>query len=210
MHWEKLHAARPSEKQSWYEADPAVSLRLLSGAIRRGGRSVVDVGAGASTLVDRLLGFDLEHIAVIDISQRALEVARVRLGSDASKVDWIVADITAVDDIGSFDIWHDRAVLHFLTDTYERERYVQLSQRTVVPGGSAIIATFAPSGPEMCSGLPVMRYGADTLSEVCGPPFDLVDSEPYVHTTPRGVHQAFTYTTFRRTALVDRYLPVAN
>ncbi len=202
-HWENLYAARPSEKQSWYEADPAVSLRLLSAAIQRGGRSVVDVGGGASTLVDGLIGFDLEHIAVLDISERALEVAQARLGSYARKVDWIVADIATVDDIGLFDIWHDRAVFHFLTDTGEREGYVQLCQRTVVPGGSAIVATFAPDGPETCSGLPVMRYGADALSQVCGPAFDLVDSEPYVHTTPRGVHQAFTYATFRRTALVD-------
>ena len=137
-HWENLYAARPSEKQSWYEADPVVSLRLLSAAIQRGGRSVVDVGGGASTLVDRLIGFDLEHIAVLDISERALEVAQARLGSGAHKVDWIVADMAAVDDIGLFDIWHDRAVFHFLTDTGEREGYVQLCQRTVVPRGSLI------------------------------------------------------------------------
>ena len=169
----------------------------------------MDVGGGSSTLVDRLVEWDLEHIAVLDISEHALDVAKGRLGSDARKVDWIVADIAAVDELGSFDIWHDRAVFHFLTGADERERYVRLCERTIVQGGSAIVATFAPDGPRSCSGLPVMRYGADALSDVCGPGFELVDSEPYVHTTPRAVRQAFTYAIFRRTALIDRYLPTA-
>jgi ubiquinone/menaquinone biosynthesis C-methylase UbiE len=181
---------------------------MVRAAIRRGGRSIVDVGGGASTLVDQLISFDLERIAVLDISERALELAQARMGWGARNVDWIVADITTVDNLGSFE--HDRAVFHFVTGADERQRYVQLCQRTVVLGGSAIVATFSPDGPETCSGPPVMRYGVDDLSAVCGPAFDLVDTQRYLHTTPRGAAQSFMYTTFRRTAQVDRYVPVSR
>ena len=121
-----------------------------------------------------------------------------RLGSRADRVEWIVGDVTAIEDVGMFDIWHDRAVFHFLTDAFDQERYVSLCERTVAPGGIAIVATFAPDGPEMCSGLPVQRYDASGLAERCGPRFELLDSERYVHLTPHGVEQRFMYASFRR------------
>lgn len=199
-HWDEIYAARPAGEASWFEADPAVSMRLIADAIRTGARSVLDVGAGASVLVERLLELDLERIGVLDISEVGLEIARHRLGDRADEVEWIVADVTAATDVGRFDVWHDRATFHFLTEPVDRAGYVRLAARTVRPGGSVIIATFAPDGPERCSGLSVSRYDADRLASLCGPAFELVGSEPHVHTTPGGVKQRFVYTTLRRAA----------
>jgi 2-polyprenyl-3-methyl-5-hydroxy-6-metoxy-1,4-benzoquinol methylase len=177
-----------------------VSLRKLKEAMRHGARSLIDVGGGASTLVDYLVDLGLSRLAVLDISQRGLEVAKERLGNRADGVQWIVADVTKATGLGRFDVWHDRAVFHFLTDPADRARYVGLCERTVTPGGVAVVATFALDGPEMCSGLPVHRYDASGLADECGPKFDLLDSERHVHLTPKGVAQPFVYASFRRTA----------
>ena len=196
-HWDRIYERRSPREVSWYERTPTISIRRVRQAADAGARSLLDVGAGASTLVDEALELGL-RIAVLDISERALNASSERLGSRAGQVEWIVGDVTAIEDVGRFDIWHDRAVFHFLTDAFDQERYVSLCERTVALGGIAIVATFAPDGPEMCSGLPVRRYDASELAERCGPRFELVDSERHVHLTPRGVEQRFLYASFRR------------
>jgi 2-polyprenyl-3-methyl-5-hydroxy-6-metoxy-1,4-benzoquinol methylase len=197
-HWERTYTRRRPTQVGWYEPDPAVSRRLVMAAVAQGAESVIDVGGGASFLVDQLLELGVGRVAVMDISEAGIDVARQRLGRRASMVEWIVADVTARQDVGGFDVWHDRAVFHFLLDPDLRHGYVGLSERTVTPGGTAIMATFSHDGPERCSGLPVHRYEPDELARECGPMWLLSDSERYVHTTPGGVEQSFAYTTFRR------------
>jgi SAM-dependent methyltransferase len=197
-HWDRIYERRSPREVSWYERTPTISIRRVREAVLGGARSLLDVGGGASTLVDEALELGLHRIAVLDISEGALQASRERLGTRADQVEWLVGDVTAIDNVGMFDIWHDRAVLHFFTDAFEQERYVSLCERTVAPGGIAIVATFAPDGPEMCSGLPVQRYDAIGLAQRCGPRFELLDSERHVHLTPRGVQQRFMYTSFRR------------
>lgn len=198
--WANIYTTHPPDEVSWYEHTPTMSLRRIIRAIEDGARSVIDVGGGASRLVDHLVDRDLIRLAVLDISGRGLEVAMQRLGGKANRVEWIEADVTNAEDLGRFDVWHDRAVFHFLTDVTDRAHYVALCERTVTPGGVAIVATFAPDGPDMCSGLPVCRYDASSLAEECGRNFKLIDSGRFVHTTPRGVHQPFVYSSFRRQA----------
>ena len=159
---------------------------------------MIDVGGGASLLVDRLLDLPFERIAVLDISEAALSKARSRLGERASRVEWIVADIIEAESLGIFDVWHDRAVFHFLTDAADRRRYVELARRTVPVGGHHIIATFAGDGPKRCSGLDVCRYNAETMGAELGGGFSLVREARESHTTPRGSSQAFFYGVFRR------------
>jgi SAM-dependent methyltransferase len=197
-HWEAIYHSRSPEEVSWYESSPAVSLRWVEEALMDGKDSVIDVGGGASRLIDHLVNLNVSRLAVLDVSEGALDVARERLGDASERVEWIVADVTEVQDLGRFDVWHDRAVFHFLTDPSERARYVSLCERTTSPGGVAIVATFAPDGPATCSGLPVQRYGAADLARVCGPNFELTGSERHVHTTPAGVDQPFVYASFRR------------
>jgi 2-polyprenyl-3-methyl-5-hydroxy-6-metoxy-1,4-benzoquinol methylase len=197
-HWQHLYSTRAHDEVGWYEPDPAVSRRLVMDAVAEGARSVIDVGGGASSLVDHLLREGVERVAVVDIAEAGIDLARQRLGPRASEVEWIVGDITALDDIGSFDVWHDRAVFHFLLDPDQRRRYVALSEQTVGPGGTAIIATFASDGPERCSGLEVRRYDPQDVARECGPGWRLAASERHVHTTPRGFEQRFVYSTFER------------
>jgi SAM-dependent methyltransferase len=197
-HWDRIYERRSPREVSWYERTPTISIRRVREAVDGGARTLLDVGAGASMLVDEALELGLRRIAVLDISEHALKASAERLGSKADRIEWIVGDVTAIEDVGMFDIWHDRAVFHFLTDAFDQERYVSLCERTVAPAGIAIVATFAPDGPEMCSGLPVRRYDASGLAARCGPRFELLDSERYVHLTPHGVEQRFMYASFRR------------
>ena len=199
-HWEGIYATRAATDVSWYQDEPALSLQLIGGvAPARGGR-IIDVGGGTAVLVDRLLEFPFERIAVLDISETALGEARSRLGGRAERVDWIAADVTEVRDLGRFDVWHDRAVFHFLTDADDRAKYVELARRTVPAGGHLIIATFADDGPKRCSNLDVCRYNADSLRPELGQGFALVKEARETHTTPWGVSQAFFYGVFRREA----------
>lgn len=197
-HWQRIYATRRPDQVGWFEPDPTMSRRLVMAAIEQGARSVIDVGGGASFLVDHLLARGIERVAVVDISKAAIDVARHRLGERASDVEWIVADATTLDDVGTFDVWHDRAVFHFLIEPVSRHRYVALSEHTVGTGGFAVMATFAPDGPERCSGLPVQRYDPDELARECGAGWRLHLSERHVHVTPGGVEQNFVYSTFRR------------
>jgi SAM-dependent methyltransferase len=200
-HWQRIYTTRPTDAVGWYEPDPVVSRRLVEAAVARGARSVVDIGGGASSLVDHLLGLGLDRIAVLDIAGPGLAVSRARLGARADDVEWVVADVTVPVDLGRFDVWHDRAVFHFLLDPAARARYVALARRTVPPGGVAIMATFAGDGPERCSGLPVCRYEPEALALECGPAFRLTSTTRHLHHTPLGVPQAFQYSTFERVAV---------
>ena len=148
-------------------------------------------------LIDHLATLALERVAVLDIAAEGMAVARERLGSAADRVTWITADVTRIDDVGMFDVWHDRAVFHFLVDPEDRRRYVRLAERSITPGGTAIVATFAPDGPERCSGLPVQRWDPSSLARELGPAFRLVDSLAHVHTTPGGTQQRFQYSVLR-------------
>ncbi len=198
-HWERVYATKAETGVSWYQGEPRLSLELITSvAPARGGR-VLDVGGGASVLVDRLLDLPFAEIAVLDISETALERARARLGRRAERVRWIVADVTAAPAPGSFDVWHDRAVFHFLTEAADRRAYVELARRTVPEGGHVLIATFADEGPRRCSDLDVCRYNAGTLSAELGPGFALVREASETHTTPWGAPQPFFYGVFRRT-----------
>jgi SAM-dependent methyltransferase len=197
-YWQNVYLTRAPEEVGWYEPDPIVSRRLVVEAVEQGARSVIDVGGGASALVDCLLELGVPRIAVLDVSEAGLALARRRLGDRADSVEWIVGDITAIADLGAFDVWHDRALFHFLTDARDRANYVRLASNTIHPGGKALVATFAPDGPERCSGLPVCRYDEDQLARAFGATFRLVGSERHTHTTPRGVSQPFRYVTLAR------------
>lgn len=199
--WDWIYATRAVDAVGWYEPDPATSRALVGDAVARGARSIIDIGGGASRLVDHLVDLDLERIAVLDISEAGLAVARHRLGARAAAVNWIVGSVVDVDLDEPYDIWHDRAGFHFLLDDAERGRYVALAQRTVPVGGIAIIATFADDGPERCSGMPVRRYDPPELAAAFGAGFRLVASRRYLHHTPAGVPQSFQYSTLERVAL---------
>jgi SAM-dependent methyltransferase len=194
-HWESVYQTKGDHEVSWSQADPQVSLSLISEA-QQGG-SVIDVGGGASALADGLLDAGYS-VAVLDISRASLERSAAKLGARSDKVRWIVADVTAAPDLGVFDVWHDRAVFHFLTEAVQRAAYVALMSRSIRVGGHAIIATFAPDGPDKCSGLPVRRYDAALLSAELGEGFRLVKSVPEIHHTPWGKPQSFQYSLFER------------
>jgi SAM-dependent methyltransferase len=197
-HWEGVYRATAETCLSWYQDEPRLSLELIDAVSPAETGRIIDVGGGASILVDMLLERRFEKIAVLDISDLALTKARARLGSLAGRVEWIVGDITLVDDVGTFDVWHDRAVFHFLTDASDRRKYADLARRTIPEGGHVIIATFAKDGPNACSGLDVNRYDADSLSEQLDRGFSLVRAAREVHTTPWKTSQPFFYGVFRR------------
>lgn len=198
-HWEKVYTTKASDTVSWYQphADTSVALIRATGAALDA--SIIDVGGGASTLVDDLLALGYTNLTVLDLSSAALAAARQRLGSKASGVRWIEADITQAGlPDRKFDIWHDRAVFHFLTSPEERAAYVQAVFRAVKPGGHVIVASFAEDGPDQCSGLPVMRYRPDELHAEFGEAFALLKHKKEAHHTPTGTVQQFVYCYCRR------------
>jgi hypothetical protein len=197
-HWEHVYATKGERDVSWFEALPTVSLRMLDAAGLSRETCVIDVGGGDSRLVDVLMARGLDCLAVLDVSGAALERARTRLGELANTPTWIEANVASDWSLKPMDIWHDRAVFHFLTDAGDRARYRAHLLKTLKLNGSAIIATFAPDGPESCSGLPVVRYSPAMLSDELGADFRLVESEPYVHHTPSGTAQPFQYSRLLR------------
>ena len=197
-HWDAVYTTKATTEVSWYQPEPQVSLDLIEMASPAHGR-IIDVGGGASLLAGRLLDAKFQKIAVLDISAVALDRTRVRLGERAKLVDWIVADVTSKLDLGTFDVWHDRAVFHFLTDERDRRRYVELASRTLPVGGHLIVGTFALDGAPRCSGLEVCRYDAATLGGELGPEFSLVHQIGHTHTTPAGKPQKFFFGLYRRT-----------
>ena len=200
-HWERVYSSKATDAVSWFQVHAETSLRLIkeTGLPRDG--AIIDVGGGASTLVDDLLALGYSNLTVLDLSAAALRAAKERLGSDADKITWLEADITKVELArDAYDLWHDRAVFHFLTRDEDRHAYVEAVLRAVKPGGHVIVATFAEDGPEQCSGLPVMRYSAEALHAEFGAPFTLVRHDKEAHRTPFGTIQQFTYCYCRTSA----------
>lgn len=197
-HWEAVYSSKSETAVSWYQEDPRLSMELIRAVVPAESGRIIDVGGGASVLVDHLLRLSLARIAVLDVSEAALAKSRERLGGRAARVEWIVADITAIDDVGVFDLWHDRAVFHFLTEPDDRGKYVDLARRTIPRGGHLILATFANDGPTRCSNLDVRRYDAESMAAELGEGFTLVEQATETHVTPSGSSQAFFYGVFRR------------
>ncbi len=197
-HWETVYSTKSANAVSWFQEHADLSLRLIRATGMTADRSIIDVGGGASTLVDDLLASGFTNVTVLDLSAAALRAARLRLSSRASAVHWVEADITQVRlPAHAYDVWHDRAVFHFLTTAAARTAYVDNMRRSVKPDGHVIIATFGPEGPQSCSGLPICRYDATTLSGELGDDFTLAESLFEVHHTPGGASQQFLYCRFR-------------
>lgn len=193
-HWERVYSTKATTAVSWFQEHAQHSFSLIRDTGVAFSASIIDVGGGASTLVDDLLANGYSNITVLDLSAAALAAAKTRLGAIGNSVQWLEADITnATLTAGFFDVWHDRAVFHFLTSPEERQAYVQAVLRSVKPGGHVLVATFAEDGPTQCSGLPVMRYSADELHAEFGTPFTLVRHEKEEHRTPSGTVQQFVY-----------------
>ena len=200
-HWENVYTTKGEAEVSWFQQSPAPSLDLIvqAGATRES--AIIDIGGGASRLVDNLVEQGFEDVTVLDLSAAALAAARSRLeghfGGSAQKARWIVADATTWEPARVYDIWHDRAAFHFLTDPADRAAYIDRLRRGLRIGGHAIIATFALDGPEKCSGLPVARYDGASLGGTLGPAFELIHTERHQHSTPWEARQNFQFSVFR-------------
>lgn len=198
-HWERVYSTKATDAVSWFQEHAERSLRLIRATGVDTRASIVDVGGGASTLVDDLLTAGFTNVSVLDLSGAALAAARHRLGERASSVRWIEADVTqAALPADAYDVWHDRAVFHFLTEPAQRAAYVRTVMRSVKPGGHVIVATFADDGPTQCSGLPVRRYTPDGLHAEFGDSFALLRHEKEEHRTPSGSRQQFVYCYCRK------------
>ena len=197
-HWEKIYREKSPEALSWYRAHLEASLRLIEQVAPERDASIIDVGGGESTLVDDLLAHEYRNITVLDLSQTAIDVTKGRLGRAAEPVQWVVGEITKADLApAAYDVWHDRAVFHFLTAAEQRVAYVRQVGRAVKAGGHVLVSTFGPEGPTKCSGLEVVRYDAEALHAEFGVRFRLLDSFKELHHTPFGTTQQFLYCLCR-------------
>jgi len=197
-HWQKVYLTKGEQEVSWSQASPEPSLGLIEKFAPSRQAAIVDIGGGASRLVDALCERGYQALTVLDLSQAALGTAKRRLGDRGASVQWIAADVTRWQPAQPFDIWHDRAALHFLVEASDRQAYIDRLHGAVKPGGHAIIATFALDGPEKCSGLPVQRYDPAGLSKVIGDAFELVEDLAHRHVTPWGAAQSFQFSVLRR------------
>lgn len=197
-HWDEVYSSRKPDEVGWYQADPQPSLSLIAATGAGTDASVIDVGGGASILVDKLLERGFIRLTVLDISAAAIEAVKARLGALAAEVKWVSLDITRFEPPQKYDIWHDRAVFHFLTDAADRRRYLDTASRALDPGAHLIIATFAPDGPTECSGLEVVRYSPESLQQEVGRNFSLAESFAQAHVTPSGGTQHFVFCRFVR------------
>lgn len=197
-HWENVYGGKDDSEVSWYQESPAISLRLLTQDGPPPESSIIDIGGGASRLIDALLDAGFVNLTVLDIAGSALAQAEKRLGERAREVQWLVADITSWAPTAQYDIWHDRAVFHFLTQPEDRDAYRKALSKALKPGGLAVIGTFALDGPERCSGLQVVRYSPESLAAELNGGFRLVDSIGEDHRTPGGKLQRFQFSRFRR------------
>ena len=201
-HWERVYEKKPVEEMGWYESSPEPSLSLIEHCKLEKNAAILNVGAGATTLVDQLLELGYNHIIANDISKAALEELQLRLGPEISEqVHWIVDDLTdpgELYELGQIDLWHDRAVLHFFHERSSQDAYFALLQKLVRPGGYVIIAAFNLNGAPTCSGLPVFRYDARMLQEKLGDDFKLLEAFDHTYTQPSGDTRAYVYTLFRR------------
>ena len=197
-HWENVYGTKDEHAVSWFQEKPDISLDLIWATGVKTTASIIDIGGGASRLVDTLLDKDFKTVTVLDLSKKALAASKARLGTKGAQVQWVIADVTTWEPSQTYDVWHDRAALHFLTDPKDRAAYAERVLRAVRPGGHVIIGTFAPDGPERCSDLPVVRHDAATLWELLGHSFELLESRRHDHLTPAGVTQKFQFSRFRR------------
>ena len=198
-HWNSLYASKKSTEVSWHQTHLEKSLELIRATGVDESARIIDVGGGASTLVDDLLAAGFRHLTVLDISSAAIQNARTRLGKQADEVTWLEADITRAElPDHHYDVWHDRAVFHFLTDAADRHRYLAAINRAIKPGGHVIVATFGPHGPLRCSGLDIVRYTPEGLQREFGADYRLVQSVSEDHVTPAGKHQEFVYCYCRK------------
>lgn len=198
-HWDEVFTRTGGQGVSWYEDEPRTSLAMIAGlTVRLADAAIVDIGGGASALVDGLILRGARDVTVLDVSADGLERTRTRLGAAADVVDWVVSDVVAWQPEQRYDVWHDRAVFHFLTSPDEVAAYRGVLRAALRPGGHAVIATFAEDGPTTCSGLPTARYSADELVASIGPGFDEVLRDRRVHVTPSGSEQPFTWVVLRR------------
>jgi 2-polyprenyl-3-methyl-5-hydroxy-6-metoxy-1,4-benzoquinol methylase len=193
-HWEKIYRTKTADGVSWYRPHLERSLSLIESSAPHRMAAIIDVGGGESTLVDDLLARGYTNLTILDVSLTALAVTKDRLGRSAGSVQWICADVTQAPLPAHFyDVWHDRAVFHFLTTEEQRKAYVETVENAVKPGGHIILSTFGPEGPTKCSGLPVVRYDADELQSEFGNRFRLIESFKELHETPFGTIQQFLY-----------------
>jgi SAM-dependent methyltransferase len=197
-HWNQVYQTKATDDVSWYQRRPDLSLALIAASGVSKGAGIIDVGGGASTLVDFLLDDDFAPLAVLDLSGAALAQSRSRLGARAEAVEWFEADVTSFEPPHRFGLWHDRAVLHFLTAADDRRGYVATLRRTLQPGGAVIISTFAPDGPPKCSGLEVRRYDEQSIQQELGVEFQLQEVRRETHVTPWQSEQRFIYFRFQR------------
>jgi 2-polyprenyl-3-methyl-5-hydroxy-6-metoxy-1,4-benzoquinol methylase len=200
VHWDKVYDTRGEDGVSWFQATPTVTLELLDALDVDRDAAIVDLGGGASVVVDNLVERDFSDVTVLDASKVGLDAAKARLGTDAGRVHWLHRDVFEWTPERRYDLWHDRAVFHFLIEEDERESYVAVLRSGIAPGGRAVVATFDAHGPEQCSGLPVVRYGARELAEVFAPHFELVESRTEEHLTPAGLIQPFTWVVLEQTS----------
>lgn len=199
-HWENVYSTKGEAEVSWFQENPEPSLALLALVGATADSAVIDIGGGASRLVDALLAEGFKDISVLDLSAKALNVARARLGEAGNRVKWIVADATEWEPPQFYDVWHDRAAFHFLNGEQQQQAYIERMRRSLRIGGHAIMGTFSLDGPEKCSGLPVTRHSAESLSALLGEGFALMDSRRHEHATPWGAVQKFQFSTFERVA----------
>lgn len=197
-HWEQVYSGKPPERLGWYKPRLQTSLEWIADLSLDTSASIIDVGGGASTLVDDLLERGYSALTVLDLAAPALDLIKARLGEKGSNVTWLCGDVTEID-LGenAFELWHDRAVFHFLTEAGDRERYRETLCKAVRPGGHVILGTFAPEAPPRCSGLPVQRYDLPLLRETLGDAFELRRQQKEMHVTPGGIEQMYLYCEFR-------------
>ncbi len=202
-HWEEVYRTKEANRVSWFRSHLDSSIRLIRDAVPNSDAEIIDVGAGHSRLADDLLAAGYRHLTLVDLSSHALDQTRARLGASADRVCFVGGDVTQIDLSGKhFDVWHDRAVFHFLTEDGQRRAYVQQLDRALRYGGHAVLATFGPNGPMKCSGLNVVRYDASALSQILGASYELRESFVEAHETPAGSVQEFQYTLFRKITAV--------
>jgi len=198
-HWNNIYASKATDAVSWYQNVPAVSLDIINGLPLEKSSPIIDIGGGASNLVDHLVKSRFSDITVLDIAENALAVSKKRLGDAANSVHWIASDITQAHfKPEQFKLWHDRAVFHFLTKAEDRQAYIEQLNQALDADGVALIATFALDGPEKCSGLEIVRYSPELLSKTLGDKFELIKSNKENHQTPAGNQQAFVYCLFKK------------
>lgn len=197
-HWQGVYRTKHEHEVSWFQESADVSLDLIRATGVDPDAAIIDIGGGTSRLIDGLLLAGFRSLSVLDLSEAALATARARLGVHAANVNWVVADVTTWVPQHIYDVWHDRAAFHFLTDPGDRAAYAERVGGAVRPGGHIIVGTFAPDGPEKCSGLPVIRHDATSIGEALGGAFELELTRQHEHATPWGTIQHFQFSVFRR------------